>query len=133
MKHSGSDWLKDSLRIGEMSPLGEAVGDLLGELYQGIYHIESRALERVDWSNDLWISIVLPPAFATFDGCRLTHLVLLCHDRMIRCEIKGKSSWGHMEFMFHQRKGRDGQMHERHPTIEKAIEGLRNYSGGHMN
>ena len=123
MIHAGSDWIKKDLRIlGEMSPLGEEVADLLGDLYQGIYHIDSKRLKAVNWSNNLWISIILPHnGFATFDFRRLTHLVLLCHDRLIRCEIKGKSPWGYMELMFHKRKGRTGNMFERHPTIEDAI------------
>ena len=124
MRHSGTDWLKASLKVGEMSLLGEAVGDLLGELYQGIYHLSTRTLERVDWSCDYHIAITVPPGFSTFDGCRLTHLVLLCHDRMIRCEIEGVSSSGYLKLRFHQRK-REGATHERHPSIEDAIQALR--------
>lgn len=125
MKYSGSDWLKASLRVGKMSKLGEAVGDLLGQVYAGIYHIESRALERVEWDNDHHIIIILPGEFATFDSSRLTHLVVLCHDKCLRMSIRGKSSWGYMELMFHAREGRTGPMHSRCPTIEQAIESIR--------
>lgn len=125
MKFSGSDWLKESLRVGDMSEIGEAVGDLLGDIYRGIYHINSSALEKVDWSDPYSIEIVLPPEFCTVDGNKLTELVVLCHDRMIRCSIQGISSWGHMKMRFHQRNKRSGMMHERYPTIEDVIKDIR--------
>ena len=130
MTYAGNEWIKSSFKV-EMSPLGEAVADLLGVLYQGIYHIDSARLKKVDWSNDHHIAIVLPSnGFATVDFGRLTHLVILCHDRLIRCEIKGKSPWGYMELMFHARKSRTGKLSERHPTIEDAIKSYRAASGG---
>ncbi len=50
--YAGSDWIKKSLKITKMSPIGEAVADLLGEVYQGIYHLETRSLRKVDWEHE---------------------------------------------------------------------------------
>ena len=122
--YSGSDWLKKDLKVDEMSEIGEAVGNLLGELYQGIYHIPKKALKRVDWSDPHFIRVILYGELATFDGCRLTHLVLMCHDRMIRCSVSGKGP-NYLELYFHPRKARVGSMSERHPTIEDHIKILR--------
>jgi len=58
---------------------------------------------------------------STFDFDGLTKLVLLAHDRMIRVDLAG-SSPGRVKMLLHKRHKRDGAMHERHPTIETALE-----------
>lgn len=128
-KYSGSDWLKYSLKIENMSPLGEAVGDLLGAIYRGIYHISSRALEKVDWTDTYHIAIILGPDLSTVDRNNLTELVVLCHDRMIRCSIEGVGP-RYMRLRFHQRKVRTGCISERYPTIEQAIKDIREHHSG---
>lgn len=125
MGYSGSDHLtKETL-----SPLGKDVADLLGDLYLGIYHIPERTLEKVNWGNNQYISIVVrDDDFSTYDFDRLTRLVVLCHDRCLRCEIHGRG-FNYLELMFHRRK-RDGkELWERHPTIEDAVERCRKAYG----
>lgn len=118
MKYSGADWLKSAKKV-EPSPLGERVADLLGQMFLGICHLE-RDLDDVDWTNPHYITIKLRFAhLATFDNDTLTRLVILCHDRALRCEIEGRGPQT-LQLMFHQRQ-RDGQMYERHPTMEQAI------------
>jgi hypothetical protein len=122
-KYAGSDWIKSALKV-KMSPLGEAVADLLGDLFFGIYHLDTKALRRVDWANDNHIVFSLGwHSLSTCDFDELTRLVILCHDRAIRCSVAA-STHKYLELMFHQRQ-RDGGYSERHPTIEQAIEETR--------
>lgn len=126
MTHSGAEWIKSALRVKEMSPLGEAVANLLGDLYGGIYHLEDDDLKKVEWNNTHHIIFVLRhKTLATVDSSLLTSLVFLCHDKCIRCEISARSP-GRFELMFHRRQ-REGQIWERHPTIEQALELWRKY------
>lgn len=62
--------------------------------------------------------------FSTFDFAYLTRAVIMAHDRMIRFTIQ-PSGPGMLKLVLHKRHKREGQMHERHPTIEKAIEDFR--------
>lgn len=123
-KFAGADWVKSALKVDELSPLGVAVANLLGDLFGGIYHLEDRDLKKVEWDNDHHIIFVLNwKDLSTFDSSLLTSLVILCHDRAIRCQISARSSKG-IELMFHQRT-RSGGISERHPTIEEAINRVR--------
>lgn len=122
-KYAGADWVKSTLKV-EMSPLGEEVADLLGQLYQGIYHINYAVL-RTDWNNPYWIEVVVRDSpFATFDYGLLTLFVLLCHDKCIRGQIS-VANFGKFRLMFHKRSSREGDLGERHPTMEKHISILR--------
>jgi hypothetical protein len=58
--------------------------------------------------------------WATFDYDRLTRLVVLAHDRMIRVDLV-PSGPGRVGFTFWKRHTREGSMFERHPTMEQAI------------
>lgn len=118
-KYSGADWVKSAMHK-EMSPFGEQVADLLGQLYQGIYHLE-KYLDKVDWKSDHWITCTVSDSdMATFDFSRLTCLVVLCHDLHIRCQIHALSNWGYLQLQFSPRV-RKGDIWQRHPTIEDAV------------
>lgn len=122
--YAGADWIKRAF-VPEraMSPLGTAVADLLGDLFFGIYHLNYTSLGKVEWGNPHWIAFNLDRGIATFDGDELTRLVVLCHDRCLRCDITGKAP-RYMELLFHQRQ-RAGEMYARHPTIENAVARIR--------
>lgn len=123
IKYAGADWVKASLKV-EMSPLGEEVADLLGQLYQGIYHIDDEA-RRVKWNNPDWIEIVVRDnGFATFDHGLLTLFVLLCHDSSIRGQIS-VANFRKLKMTFWKRSSREGSIYERHPTMEEHISILR--------
>jgi hypothetical protein len=124
-KYSGWEWIKAACKT-EPSELGKEVADILGQVYRGIYHIEKPA-RKVDWSNKYWIVICLYGDMATFDGQVLTELVVMCHDRAIRMEISGAAP-NYLRLMFHRRT-RFGTMISRHPTIEDAIERIRDLIG----
>jgi hypothetical protein len=121
--YAGSDWIKANFKV-EMSLLGEVVADLLGDLFLGIYHLDPKVLRKVDWANDHHIILALGwRSLATYDNDELTRLVILCHDRAIRCEISARN-YKYLELMFHRRK-RGRALYERHPTIEEAVEKIR--------
>lgn len=123
MKHIGSEWIKAAFRV-ECSPLGKAVADLLGDVFQGIYHLDENSLRKTDWSDKFCISVTLPyMTLSTFDSANLTWLVVCCHDRCLRMSIKAKTI-NYLELTFHQRH-RDGGISQSHPTIEAHIERIR--------
>ena len=123
-QYAGADWIKSAFEV-ELSPLGRNVADLLGDVFFGIYHLDHKALRRVDWGNDHHICFSLGwHQLSTFDTDELTRLVVLCHDRMIRCSIEARTH-KHLGLIFHQRQNRNGDFYERHPTIEHAIEKIR--------
>lgn len=117
MMQSGSNWLRQC-HITNISPLGEQVADLLGDLFVGLYHLDKA--ESVDWANDHHIEVrVAYKDWATFDSNLLTKLVFLAHDRCLRASISPRSAHA-ITLLFHQRQ-RDGGIWDRHPTIEQAL------------
>jgi hypothetical protein len=128
-KYSGADWIERcSWMKMTMSPLGREVADLLGAWARGIYHID-RSVMKVDWSDEQVIEINLsnPTTLSTWDFDELTKLVILCHDRIIRCEIRAVAP-GILKMCFTKRI-RHGDISKRHPTIERAIELCRKEHG----
>jgi hypothetical protein len=123
MKYSGSEWIKKEFSVG-MSPLGTAVADLLGDVWAGIYHLDSGALKRVDWHHPFFIDITLRGSLSTFDSDHLTALVVLSHDRMLRMTVEPAAP-RYLRLTFHQRHTRTGSMMERIPTIEDHIAAIR--------
>jgi hypothetical protein len=127
-KFSGSDWIISSKKYQypdfKMSSLGKDVADLLGQMYQGIYHIDKEAL-KVDWSNEHWIEIVVSHhAMATWDYNRLTAFVILCHDRCLRGSIE-VANFGLLRLVFHRRDRDSKDNMRRHPAMEEAIKMIR--------
>lgn len=107
-----------------LSPLGAKVADLLDAVWSGIYHLPASLIDRVDWTDDYCITVVVPGhALATVDFDLLTRLVVLCHDAALRLEI-GSANPRNVRLTFHQRQ-RTGGMSKRHPTMEEATHGIR--------
>ena len=122
--YAGSDWLEKNLPFlkpgMELSPLGRKAADLLGELFQGIYHIDDGQLAKVDWSNNHWIEIVLFDSgqWGTYDFDGLTRLVFLAHEMNVKAAICAAAPrWLRLKFHNVTRAGffRDG-----HPTLGEA-------------
>lgn len=123
MKHSGSAWLCQC-HITNISPLGEQVADLLGDLFVGLYHLDGA--KKVDWANDHHIEIrAAYKEWGSFDSNLLTKLVFLAHDRCLRVSINPRSAHA-LTLLFHQRQ-REGGTWERHPTIDQALAMHREY------
>lgn len=110
------------------SNLGLKVADLLDDVFDGIYHLESN-LNKVNWDCEYYIKINLTMhSLSTYDFSILTDLVILCHDRCLRCELQAVAPKV-IKLQFHQRQ-REGSIFEKHPTIEEAINRVRSFSRG---
>jgi hypothetical protein len=108
-----------------MSPLGEKVADVLGQVFNGIYHI-SKEISKTDWSNPYYIQVTIYGGLNSFDDSRLTALLVLCFDNMLRLEVNPRA-FRYLELQFHQRKSRTGRIDERLPTLESLIAEVREY------
>lgn len=124
MGNAGSDWVRESLKK-ELSPLGIKAADVLGEAFQGIYHLPMHSLNKADWNNNHWIEINIFGSLSTFDSSILTKLVFLAHWFCVRFEIEA-ASYRYLKLIFTDRK-RGGQLYYRHPTLESAVEVFKNY------
>ncbi|HEU4322019.1 MAG TPA: hypothetical protein VFS21_02615 [Roseiflexaceae bacterium] len=113
-----------SYGVGAVSPLGERAAQMLSILFYGM-HNAWRKIGAVDWSNPTWIEIAIDGDWSTYDNTSLTRLVLTAHDLALRCNLSPRS-YRRMTLMIHPRE-RDGQHHQRHPTIEQALEEWRRY------
>lgn len=120
-QYKGSTWVK-CLGI-EPSPLGEKVANILGVVYQGIYHIPEKDRKNIDWSNKDFIVVEIRRNLATYDVGMLTWLVVLCHDQCIRLDIHPSNKIA-LKLVFTQRT-RDGLSHERMPTMEDHLKIIR--------
>ena len=86
------------------------------EIMRGFHHVRG---EFKPMGQGICVSE--PPSwFSTYDFNNMTRIVFLAHDRMVRVEL-GSSGPGLIKFILHKRKKREGQMHERHPSIEDAL------------
>lgn len=112
----------------KLSRFQAKVMDILGMVGGGIYNAPIK-WEKVIWGSGRWSSGMFVPwrdgRMATFDFYALTHLVLLCHEARIRCEIRAKSA-GNFELSFFQRS-HEGGMAGRHPSIDEAVAAFRDY------
>lgn len=139
--YAGAEWIEKNLaaqrRIdarskrarrlttaSHMSELGKAVADVLGLVWQGIYHLDEAALMRVRWDDQYLVEVPVRHGLATFDRGDLTWLVIVCHDLMLRMEIDVHRP-GHLLLRFWQRRQREGSLFERMPTLEQHAETLR--------
>lgn len=142
--YAGAQWVQDNLDATHaiarrsngrhlkckaaktMSPLGVAVAEVLGFVWRGIYHMDIAALMRVRWDEPDLVEVRVRHGLATFDGGELTWLVIVCHDMMLRMEIDTHGP-RHLLLRFWQRRGREGYMHFRMPTLERHAELLRGH------
>lgn len=107
-----------------VSPLGEKVAQILDRIW-GIHNVPRAKNVPTHWDDNYVIEIVLDHcSLSTVDDSRLTYLVVLCHDEMLRLSISARSS-NRLELMFHQRTQRTGASFLRCPTIEDHIQSIR--------
>lgn len=118
-RYAGSDWLRSALKDRPISPLGERVADLLGDLFRGLYHWSG--YRRVDWSSEHHIRVTIGwQSWSTWDFNDLTRLVFLAHHYAIRVQL-GPCNFRHFELMFHQRDPEATKTSRRHPTLRQAV------------
>ena len=120
---AGAGWIRQSLKI-EPSPLGALVADMLGVVYVGIYNAPINH-RKVDWCEPQWIEVTVRGGLATYDGNRLTKLVLLAHACCVRVEVQPRNMQC-LALQFHGR-ARDGGMVRQHPPIDQAVAEFRKY------
>lgn len=92
--------------------------EMLSDLCGGMHHVGGNIKPC---GKGILINITYGFHAATFDYDGLTKAVLMAHERCIRFEI-APSGPRMLQLQFHKRHKRDGQIHERHPTIEESIE-----------
>jgi hypothetical protein len=98
----------------------EEAKNFFSELYYGEHHIPGKIKE---WGSGFCVEDFA--GMATFDYNMLTRFVIACHDNCIRGEIR-PSNPRSMKVIIHKRQGRAGDFGKRHPSIEDAIEAIRN-------
>lgn len=123
--YAGADWVEKEMHHAEkdfqISPLGRAVADFLGELFLGIYHLDMPALHKVEWGNNHHISVSIGwKDWATYDYDLLTRLVFLAHHMALRVELCPTRSQ-YVRLMFHQRT-RKGAGFSSHPSLRQAVD-----------
>lgn len=100
-KYAGANWLKKHLDLNyPVNPLATRVVNVLGQVYDGIYHLKSsfKNLNCLKPSaKEIKLSIYGP--MATYDSARLTRLFLCCQSASIDVSITGGMS-GYMRFTF---------------------------------
>jgi hypothetical protein len=118
-QHAGAEWIVKALKT-EISPFGARVADLLGYAFDGIYHLEDKALAKVDWTSPSYIKFHLyaKGGLATYDFGTLTKLVFLAHEFCVRLSIK-PCNMQHVYLIFSPRQ-REGDFSQYHPTITAA-------------
>lgn len=102
------------------SDLGKQVANILGFVCRGIYNAQINH-SKIEWGNPSYIKVHLRSTLANFDGQTLTDLVLVCHEKMVRVEIRPSNPQG-LCLIFWQRKSRDGDISTRMPSIETMVE-----------
>lgn len=123
MKFSGSDWLARTL--GEkLTPLATEAADVLGQVYQGIYHLPRSNWEPKRWKDPRFVWATVPGGISTVDGFHLTALVVLCHDRRLRVEISSAGPRD-LRLTFHPRPTREGGIAQRCPHLERHVATIR--------
>lgn len=95
--------------------------EMLCDLCRGAHHIGGKVKP---WGKGIAVNIRYGFNAATYDFSGLTEAVIMAHDRCIRFEIE-PSGPGMLRLVFHKRDGREGEMWQRHPTLEQAIANLR--------
>ncbi len=109
-----------------VSPFGERVAELLGELFGGLYHLDLKSINRAGWSDDRYIEISFySNGMSTFDFDDLTRLVFLAHHLAIRVVIK-PCNMHYLRLAFSPR-GRKGDLYIRHPCLDEAVENFKAY------
>ena len=102
-----------------LQPFAQRAESVLACVFMGIHHcpeIKKRFPEmwEVNTMGDL----------STFDFDALTRLVISAHDNCVRASVRS-SGPRMIKIVLHERKGREGNMSQRHPTLEQAIEYIR--------
>lgn len=103
----------------ELAPFRERAEAVLSRTYLGLHHIPY--LDKARWT-DRHVRVTLHDGLSTFDNDALTRLVVAAHDHCVRAEIIPLGRY--LGLFLHDRK-RDGEVWERHPSIEEHVAWVR--------
>lgn len=95
---------------------------VLALVFHGLHNVPGK-IEKTPAPYPMW-KVSFRNSLSTYDFDGMTRLVIAAHDNCIRADISARRPL-HLTLMLHPRK-RDGGMSERHPTMESAIEFIRN-------
>lgn len=104
-----------------MSPFGEHVATILGELFAGIYHIKN-AVMKADFTQRKRVRVCisdLGSQFTTYDTDLLTRMVIIAHRENVRIAINAAAHrylWITFQIVDHS-----GFFADHHPTIEDLV------------
>lgn len=97
-----------------LRPFAERAEQLLSRVYGGMHHVYSLKKTERYWT------CIHNGDLATFDFDILTRLALGAHEYCVRVSIENGGPHA-LKIWVHDRKGRTGQMYERHPDINTAL------------
>jgi len=113
-------WISGQERLDWANDKQHECYELLADVMGGTHHLYN----PVKPCSESGIETIYHTSMSTFDFDMLTKFVILAHDRCIRVEI-APYNFKNIKIRLHKRDGREGSMSRRHPTIERAIEKLR--------
>lgn len=105
----------------ESEPFEVRAERVLACVYRGIHNCDT--IKKVPGEDGRW-EVNHIGQLSTFDFDCLTRLVISAHDNCVRATVLSSGS-RMVKIWIHDRKGREGKMSQRHPTMEQAIESIR--------
>lgn len=101
--------------------LEQKVDHFVSKVFGGEHHCR-----KVVFAGNHYVVVPNTPSVSTFDGDRLTRIVLASHELGLRAELTNHGMIG-IKILLHSRTTRKvGKYWERHPTIEDAVEAYNN-------
>lgn len=128
-------WLLDQGK--SVSEIGELTADILGELYDGIYHVDG--LDKVSFAGT-YVEVPIHGSLSSYDWDHLTRLVVLAHDKCVRVAVSAKmlvsddadylgDAYPSLVLSFSKRERMERAAphywSSAHPTLEEAIAHVR--------
>lgn len=101
-----------------INPEAEAAAErVLAKTFMGIHHVPYWN-RRKAWGEG--VTVLIHSELATFDFNYLTRLVLAAHDECVRVAVQADAGPRMIRLSIWPRK-REGDISERHPSIEDAV------------
>lgn len=121
---TAAEWVQRALKRDLTDFQARATNLLCRAMGCGPYDL-GNTFEKADWQHGFGVRFPLyaKGGLSTFDGSKLTTLVIGAHEEAIRVEIE-PLNFSHIAVCMWQRQ-REGGICKRHPTIEQAIESYR--------
>jgi hypothetical protein len=100
IKYAGADWMLARQNPPAVSVLGIKVMNILGQVYQGIYHIDDHVLSpKVRWDGVFSVAVTVYGCLSTYDFSQLSMLVMCCQKAEVSVGVYG-SFKGYTKLIF---------------------------------